>query len=319
MTLRFRIACVSCVLLFSSSGHADGRLQLLDGSPPARHVRPVTFRTELPGWRALVDTDTGVPLRLYGRGLAAPQAIASPRAAERLARAALADHLSLLAPGNALADFRLTANHLARGVRTVAFTHRTVLGSQVSFRFVRDRLVAIASEAIPIHEHLVAATYLPIIRRGAVELRAVRVAPRAPHATHRIYLDASTGRPIARQPLWHSGQGTLLYDTPVRYPEGGRAPFPARFADVTADGTPTTTDTDGQVTWASDTTAAIATTATGTYVVVTSADDADATATLALDPGGSVTWSDETPAIDAQLTAFVHANRAKTFVRTLAP
>ncbi|HUS65685.1 MAG TPA: MYXO-CTERM sorting domain-containing protein, partial [Kofleriaceae bacterium] len=145
------------------------------------------------------------------------------------------------------------------------------------------------------------------------------VAPRAPHATHRIYLDASSGRPIARQPLWHSGQGTLLYDTPVRYPEGGRAPFPARFADFTADGTPTTTDTDGQVTWASDTTAAVDTTATGTYVVVTSADDDDATATLALDPGGTVTWSDETPAIDAQLTAFVHANRAKTFVRTLAP
>src|SRR5689334_22573011 len=49
-------------------------------------------------WRAAWDRATGVPSRIWGSGIPAPGAMASPAAAERHARAALAAHIALLAP-----------------------------------------------------------------------------------------------------------------------------------------------------------------------------------------------------------------------------
>jgi MYXO-CTERM domain-containing protein len=104
-------------------------------------------------WQAAWDRATGVPSRIWGSGIAAPGTIASPTAAAAFARAALADHIALLAPGASPADFELVSNHFDGDIRSVGFVQkhdgRVVVGGQVSFRFKRDRLFVIGSEALP--------------------------------------------------------------------------------------------------------------------------------------------------------------------------
>src|SRR5262245_53673392 len=58
-------------------------------------------------WQASWDQATGVPSRIFGRGVAAPGAVRDPAAAERHARAFLAAHIDLLAPGSSASDFVL--------------------------------------------------------------------------------------------------------------------------------------------------------------------------------------------------------------------
>lgn len=104
-------------------------------------------------WRAQWDEATGVPTRVFGRGVPAPGAVRDAAAAERHARAFLAAHLDLLAPGASPADFELVSNAERRGMRVVGFRQleagMPVLGGQVSFRFKNDRLFVIGSEAYP--------------------------------------------------------------------------------------------------------------------------------------------------------------------------
>jgi hypothetical protein len=104
-------------------------------------------------WQAAWDRATGVPSRIWGSGIPAPGAIASPDVAAAFARAALADHIALLAPGASPADFELVSNSYDGDIRSVGFVQkldgRVVVGGQVSFRFKRDRLFVIGSEALP--------------------------------------------------------------------------------------------------------------------------------------------------------------------------
>lgn len=104
-------------------------------------------------WNSAWDQATGAPLRIWGEGLAAPGAMASPQIAEAIARQLLASHLALLAPGAAVEDFRLVSNHSDGDQRSVGFVQTyqglRVVGGQVSFRFKNDRLFVIASEAVP--------------------------------------------------------------------------------------------------------------------------------------------------------------------------
>ena len=107
------------------------------------------------GFRARWDAATGVPLRLWGRGLAAPGSIASPAAAEKMARDMLAQHLGAARAGRCgSSDFVLAANNLDGGRRTVALRADAsagcrVVGGQVNFRFRNNRLVMMGSEALP--------------------------------------------------------------------------------------------------------------------------------------------------------------------------
>lgn len=104
-------------------------------------------------WQSAWDRATQTPIRVWGEGLPAPGSMSSPAAAEAFARRVLADHLALWAPGTAASDFRLVANDSDGDIRTLGFvqTYRglAVVGGQISFRFKRDRLVVIASEALP--------------------------------------------------------------------------------------------------------------------------------------------------------------------------
>ena len=109
----------------------------------------------LPGWRALWDRDTDVPLRLWGAGEHAPGAVADAAIAEAAARRFLATHLAVLAPGARVADFELVSNQLSGtgDVRSVGFVQRAggvrVLGGAIGLSFKRDRLALVSSTALP--------------------------------------------------------------------------------------------------------------------------------------------------------------------------
>jgi len=149
--------------LEASSG-APLRLHRLGTSqvPAPRAMAWERFRADAGGsWLADWDEITGAPNRIWGSGVTAVGAQASPAAAEAFARAMLARHLDLLAPGASTNDFELVSNVTTHGSsggldRTVAFLQQhggmPVIGGQLSFRFKNDRLFVIASQALP-HVH----------------------------------------------------------------------------------------------------------------------------------------------------------------------
>jgi cysteine-rich repeat protein len=131
------------------------------GRPP-RAYRDVTWapadaldRAGFRGWTTIYDRDTDVPLRIWGPGLVAPGAMASPAIAEAWAKKFLAEHLDVLAPGAAPADFVLVANQLnpSGDVRSVGFAQQAsriaVLGGTISFAFKNDRMIMAGSTALP--------------------------------------------------------------------------------------------------------------------------------------------------------------------------
>jgi hypothetical protein len=99
-----------------------------------------------------------VPARIFGEGVIVPGSTLDPAAAEAHARAFLARHIELLAPGTEPSDWVLVANRLDQGTRTLGLAQwvrspdgvaRVVVGGQLSFRYKADRLFVLASEAIP--------------------------------------------------------------------------------------------------------------------------------------------------------------------------
>ncbi len=107
------------------------------------------------GWLSMWDESTGVPLRLWGRGIPAPNATSAADGKDALgfAKQILARHIALFAPGAAADDFVVAENVMHRGQRVVSFLQYAggmrVVGGQLSFRFRNDRLYVIASEAMP--------------------------------------------------------------------------------------------------------------------------------------------------------------------------
>ena len=120
---------------------------------PRTH-RTTTWSTSLlPGWTAIVDHDTNVPLRMWGSGPHITNAVTDGAVAEAAARQFLATHISKLAPGASSTDFELVSNTLSGDVRSVGFAQRVrglpVLGGSIGFSFKRDRLVMVTSTALP--------------------------------------------------------------------------------------------------------------------------------------------------------------------------
>jgi cysteine-rich repeat protein len=174
MKLKHAAAALPALLLASSAAavrqpeYLDERpLEVAHGTP---HRAEVTSTWNVPAaarlpwnrfvdahgaWQAIWDADTGVPMRLYGRGIAAPGAVADPAIAEAAARAVLVAQLELLAPGAAKHDFTLAANQLhgAGTMRTVSFWQTfqglPIEGAAVNFLFKNDRLFVIGSTASP--------------------------------------------------------------------------------------------------------------------------------------------------------------------------
>ncbi|HEU5056018.1 MAG TPA: MYXO-CTERM sorting domain-containing protein, partial [Kofleriaceae bacterium] len=299
-------------------------LAILLGATTASAGRRTAFGPGAAGFpRGLWDLDTGVPLQLVGAALPVP-----PEGA----RAFVARHIDLLAPGARPGDLALLLDR-SGPERTIVFGQLAgglpVIGARVALRFRRDRLIAVTSTARP---HPVAAlparpvrrgplAVLPVVERGRLSYRTV-VAAEAGRGfrRERQWLDAATGEVLAREPVFRHATGTLLYDTPLRWPGGERAAFPAAFADVTVRRRATATTIDGTLTWPGGGGARVTTSVSGPFATVIDDAAAPASAELRLPDGGAATWSaagDELA--DAQLTTFVHLNRVKEHARGIDP
>jgi cysteine-rich repeat protein len=119
-----------------------------------RSHRTIAYRS-ISGFTAMLDHDTDVPLRMWGKTAQITGSVANAQIAETVARQFLAQHLSTLAPGASLADFELVSNVLSpKGdTRSVGFIQRSsgirVLGGTIGFGFKGDRLAMISSTALP--------------------------------------------------------------------------------------------------------------------------------------------------------------------------
>lgn len=310
-------------------------------------------------WRAAYDQATGVPARIWGSGFAVPGANADAGVAERFARQLLADHLALLAPGAAITDFELVSNHSDGELRSIGFAQREhglrVVGGQVSFRFKRDRLIAIGSEALPDVEVRVPRARLSsaaVHGRATTALRTELALPAAPvtepgdevvlplvgddavlgyrvarpltidggaEGRYLAYADVATGGILAVRQLNTYATGTVHYRGVDRYPGRGRLDVPAPRARVGVNGVGQTTTSDGKVSWGSDVTATITTAVVGDLVRVINNATAVAplaTADLALAPGGLGIWdASADPLDDAQVNVFLSTNIVKDFVQ----
>lgn len=317
------------------------------------------FQTRAGGrWNSTWDRATGVPSRIWGSGIATPGVIASAQAAEQTARQLLADHLALLAPGAAITDFVLASNHLANGVRSVGFMQRAggvaVVGGQVSFRFKRDRLIAIGSEALPNVTYAKPRARLAraqFTSRVAPALRAALAMPTAPvgnagdeivlplvaddavlgyrlarpmivdggaDGRYLAYADSATGEILAVKQMNAYATGTLLYKTVDRHPARGRIDRPATRAHVTVAGAAVTTTMAGAVSWSPDTQQMLTTAVEGDLVKIinrSGVDSEPAVANLAIAPNGAAVWDASTVAEeDAQINVYVAVNIVKDFV-----
>ena len=314
------------------------------------------------------DDATQVPLRAWGPRMDFPGSVADAAIAETAARATLAEHLALLAPGAAQGDFELAGNQELGGLRAVGFRQlhdgMPVIGGQVSFAFKNDRLFVIGSEALPevslpsagarvagagvdatrgalawiqgTHDPAARVIgqrgpfILPLVRvagaRGAngpavayARVLAVRVESVAPFGSWDVYVDAATGKPLARASRLREATGTLRYNAPLRHAGAERADYPAADAAVEVDGLAATCDADGAVSWSGAEGALIATHLDSAYVTIVNDGGAPATASLPIDDGGIAIWSDPTELVDAQIATFIHHREAKEYVRRLNP
>ncbi len=308
-------------------------------------------------WQAAWDRATGVPRRIWGSGLAAPGANSSAAVAEAFARQLLAEHIDLLAPGSSVRDFELVSDHFDGSIRSIGFIQRAggrrVVGAQLSFRFKRDRLIAIASEALPnvtiaatraaiaptmMHAHASTAlrreldlptapvsmpgeeVVLPLVADDAVlgyrVVRALEVDGGA-DGRYLAYADAATGELVAVHQQNAYTTGKLMYRSLDRYPMRPRFDAPAVRAHVQVSGAVQTTTVTGDVSWDSGDSQIVTTAAVGDLVrVVNKADGGTAAAaTLTIPSGGSVVW-DPSAIVedDAQVQVFLATNKAKAFV-----
>ena len=252
----------------------------------------------------------------------------------------------------------LAGNHTDGDIRAVGFVQRAagrrVVGGQLSFRFKRDRLFMIGSEALP-HVALSAPRARlaapALSARAAAALRRDLALPTAPVSApgddvilplvaddavlgyrlatpiqidggadgrYLAYVDPSTGTPLAVQQLNRYATGTLRYLGVDRHPLRGRRALPAHRAHVAVGAVPQTTTSDGGLSWTPDAPQLVDTAVVGDLVAVANRGPTGARATtqLSLSPGGIALWdASANSEQDAQLAVYASANAAKEFVR----
>jgi cysteine-rich repeat protein len=356
----------------SHAGHPEG-LQLASGahvrvarqtavSAPAGHPPwAALVGDDATSWRATWDVHTGVPLRILGRGLAVPGSIARPEVAAAAAKAFLAEHLALLAPGASIGDFVLVSNTLDGGMRSVGFEQHhqglRVRGGQVSFRFKKDRLFVVGSEAVPhvrvppyaaavldasrarelaaawvAEEGSTALTVgavsapfvLPVVlesgegfQRRVIEVTVESAEPRGRWA---VALDAETGLRVAREQTLRFITGTVTMNTPERRPGAVRRDTPARGLRITVDGRAVETSATGSFTTTASRAATVATSVVGRLVRVVNNSGNGATITGTVEDGGTLAWNGaSTEQLDSQLTTYISSLVVKDYMRIVAP
>ena len=344
-------------------------VELASGAKVRAHRDVVASRTLTAGHRALAsaiqasgtlwDGDTGVLLRMWGAGTTAPGVVQSASLAASISREHLDRHLAALAPGSAPSDLVPAGNLVSGGIRSVGFVQhyhgRRVLGGQVSLRYKADRLVMVASEALPhVHADLAAVPVaaavartraaawiesdhatavagavdgpfiLPLVAPGRVrgyrEVLRVDVATTAPIGRFHVYVDAATGAPIAREQQLRFASGTVAFNVPQRGPQNARLDFAAPFLALLVNGAAAPSDAAGSVIIPDGPPALVSATPLGEFVRIVNDQGPVAQKDLSLAPGGIAVWNDGADEqIDAQLATYIHANLVKQRVRAISP
>jgi len=335
------------------------RLQRLLVPAPAAYAPWSTLVADREArWQSTWDRDTKVPARIFGRGHAVPGAINNPAIAEAAARKSLADNLALLAPGAAIGDFVLASNELDSGVRSVGFLQhhqgQRVAGGQVSFRFKKDRLFVIASDALPnvrvpatgsaidarlarqlatawIGESAEATAgavkgpfILPVIlASGEVVYRSVlEITVDAKHPTGRwaVALDASTGARFAKRQTLMFFNGTITMNTPERRPGGARINLPAPTMNIVAGGANIQTLADGTFTLTASGAVDVRAGAVGRLVNVINNTGPAASVSFSLQDGATYNWNAAaTESVDAQVVTYIASHVVKARSKIIAP
>ncbi|WP_258182943.1 DUF4215 domain-containing protein [Enhygromyxa salina] len=162
---------------------------------------------------------------------------------------------------------------------------------------------------------------LPLVGPGgAIEYRevvALEVALDQPIGRWRVYADAASGEPLARESLLHWAE--LEIDTWRRSPLEPRASFPAAHLEVSIDGQPTWTDADGLVALPGAS-ASAEFAPEGLYQRVVNASGPLTTVLTTLGHNQTYVWDlFPDPEQDAQLNAYVHTQIVKDYVRAIDP
>ncbi|MEM9454565.1 MAG: DUF4215 domain-containing protein [Myxococcota bacterium] len=292
-------------------------------------------------------------------GIPAPGTIASATRAADFTREFLGRYVDVLAPGSSIDDFVVVSNDLSSGIRTVGLVQHMggvpVLGGQMSVRIKADRLIYVASQALPnvdTSQHtgsplppaqaltsaqafiegdypgvklsasgLEGPFILPIWGGTAWsyhEVVRVTVDATEPLGRWAVYVDASTGAPVAREQQMRS-VATVRYNIPERYPLSTRYDAAAPGADVFENGMGSVTNLDGEVA-VNNSPTDLTVTVNGPLVDVVNQAGPEAQATFPVVDGGTLVWNEsDSQFVDAQISAFVHTALVKEHVRGLDP
>ena len=202
------------------------------------------FTAAHPGnWHALWDSDVRVPLRIFGRGIAAPGTSRSAIEAERFALEFAQDNRELVLRGASISDFVVVSNVVDRsGVRSIGLVQnrcgKQVVGGQFSFRFKSDRLFVIASEIFPSVPYM--RTQAPVAARVA---SASALSNRGPlrQQRHRSRRRGRGVDPSAGSRIWWR---RLFAST------GTRTEYPAHQTNIGINGQTPATDGNAAFSWA---------------------------------------------------------------------
>jgi len=250
---------------------------------------------------------------------------------------------------NAAGDLRSIGFHQrSHGVR--------VLGGSVGFAFKADRLVMVSSTALPNIKISVPTTRLaatasrvsavrwlgedgypvtardrasdqtivPIIRpkhngKRSIEYRLaeqLEVDAVTEPGTWVVWVDATTGAPIARKSGIRYANGKVLFDVSDRHPAGARSPQPAPFARFTIGADTVTAAADGTISWLGTSPVNVQLTPAGQFVTVTNKGAQRVSEMVSLAANATFNWTKATVEFeDAQISSYVYANQAKVFTK----
>lgn len=235
----------------------------------------------------------------------------------------------------------------------------SVIGGQLSLHFKNDRLIAVRSQALPHVQMLRASTtiadastiearaiawiahdfandrrdgvqvssaidgpmILPLVHIGGGvdfhEVVSVEIELLAMPGRWLVYLDAQTGEPIARRSQLHWAE--LEYTAWQRSPVTPRVGFPGAFVEATIDSQPTITNANGTVMLPQNG-ATVGFGTDGLYARVFNDNGPVSSVATPLQQSQLFTWDlGDNPEQDAQINAYVHANRVKDYLRALDP
>ncbi len=158
-------------------------------------------------------------------------------------------------------------------------------------------------------------------RRGVDTFVVLPVTVAGPSLKFTVYVDAASGRPIAREQMLRFANATVSGHVPVRSPSyGPRFEAPLPLTKVNVEGSLQKTTITGVLTWTGPSPTPIELFLDGDRARVQNAAGPEATLSVSLTDLQSYLWDQSADeAIDAQISTFVHAAGVREYAKTFAP